>query len=518
MNIINFFRQKLACFIILLLIIITSFLAYNYKVVNKKLSYLGDFNNHLYFTLYNNTREKSDDFNSYLKDLDKSTDVATLEKIKKICHKQIENSIERLDVAKAYNCLSRLENLNTKPSVYKAIKNASYSLDVLYTTEGALNLYNLIVSGYEPQILKSLEINNTNDIITKYFTGYIQDERPFLEKIITINIPDLSAKALYRLSLINIFGKASYNESKYNPNLKLAYQQLNEVLKLTNIKQENIFEIAIVINDKFAQHASTTIASALLNSDLDSFYRFHIVMNPNDPVTEESQQKLASMKYIRDYSIEFTNFDNNTLPIELMKKKLKFSNSLPLLVMYRLYLDKIYPQLDNILYIDADMLVLRDLNYFKTIDMKDRLVAFTINSGLNIRKNSEKDEKCHRLLPNFYPNGGLVFINLKNMKLFNASSILSDTISTSECDFKLLDQDLMGIAFYDRSFHLSTRWNMQVNSKFTHTQFSSFIIHFACSKKPWNKEYEELWKSNSSKLPVAFKDYWLYRSITPWSI
>ncbi|XVN43228.1 MAG: glycosyltransferase [Candidatus Rickettsia vulgarisii] len=511
MNILNSLNQKLSYFIILLLIIIISFLTYNYKIVNNKLSYLGDLNNHLYVNLYNNTRNESDDFNSYLKDLDNTNDTAVLEKI---CHRQIENSVERLDVAKAYNCLSRLENLNTKPAIYKAIKNASYSLDTLYTTDSALNLYNLIVSEYESQILKTLEISNKNDIITKYFTGYIQDEVPFLEKLISINIPDLSARALYRLSLINTLGKASYNEKKYTPNLKLAYQQLNEVLELTNIKQENTFDIAIVINDKFVQHAATTIASALLNSDLDSFYRFHIVMNPDDPVTEKSQQKLASMKYIRDYSIEFTNFDNNILPIKLMKKKLNFSR-FPLLVMYRLYLDKVYPNLDNILYVDSDMLILRDLNYFKNIDMKNYLVAFTINSNLNTKANLEKDKKCHKLLPNFYPNGGLIFINLKNMKLFNASSILSDTISSSDCDFKLPNQDLMGIAFYNRSFHLSTRWNTQINSEFAQTQFSNFIIHFACSNKPWNKKYKELWKNNSPKLPAAFKDYWLYRSITP---
>lgn len=34
-------------------------------------------------------------------------------------------------------------------------------------------------------------------------------------------------------------------------------------------------------------------------------------MNSNDPVSQESMEKLASMKYIRDYSIDFTTFPEN---------------------------------------------------------------------------------------------------------------------------------------------------------------------------------------------------------------
>ncbi|XVN42034.1 MAG: hypothetical protein RCG15_04945 [Candidatus Rickettsia vulgarisii] len=115
-----------------------------------------------------------------------------------------------------------------------------------------------------------------------------------------------------------------------NQNLKLAYKELNEAMKLSGIKPDNFIDIALVINNKFAEHASVTIASALLNSNFDSFYRFHIVMNPDDPVPKKSQQKLSSMKYIKDYSIEFTNFDNNIIPVNLMKSKMRFSNSFPL--------------------------------------------------------------------------------------------------------------------------------------------------------------------------------------------
>ncbi|BBM91531.1 hypothetical protein RHHCN13_07770 [Rickettsia conorii subsp. heilongjiangensis] len=42
--------------------------------------------------------------------------------------------------------------------------------------------------------------------------------------------------------------------------------------------------------------------------------------------------------------------------------------------MYRLYFDQIFPHLDSILYLDADIVVLRDLNSLKKIDMSDYIL------------------------------------------------------------------------------------------------------------------------------------------------
>ena len=219
-----------------------------------------------------------------------------------------------------------------------------------------------------------MDINNDSDLI-KYFSGYAKNEIPFLNNLIALNITELTAKCLYRLSLIHLLGRSSFNEQDIKPDYKLAMDEIQSVVKLTGIKQDNTLDIALIINDKFAPHAATVISSSLLNSDLDSFYRFHIVMNPNDTLTEESMKKLASMKYIRDYSIDFTPFPENILDQNLTDKKIKFSDMWPSLVMYRLYFDQVFPKLDSILYLDADIVVLRDLNYFKELDMSNYIAA-----------------------------------------------------------------------------------------------------------------------------------------------
>lgn len=105
-------------------------------------------------------------------------------------------------------------------------------------------------------------------------------------------------------------------------------------------------------------------------------------MDSNDPVSQESMEKLASMQYIRDYSIDFSTFPENILNQALADKKIKFSDNWPSLVMYRLYFDQIFPHLDSILYLDADIVVLHDLNSLKQIDMSNYIAAGSIDTGI----------------------------------------------------------------------------------------------------------------------------------------
>ncbi|MFV9890237.1 glycosyltransferase, partial [Rickettsia conorii] len=158
---------------------------------------------------------------------------------------------------------------------------------------------------------------------------------------------------------------------------------------------------------------------------------------------QESMEKLASMKYIRDYSIDFTTFPENILNQALADKKIKFTDNWPSSIMYRLYFDQIFPHLDSILYLDADIVVLRDLNSLT------------------------------------YKNSGVVFLNLKNMLL--------ETLQNSKCDFSFPDQDLLNVAFQHYIYPLSMRWNFFIYFETQSPYFSYFILHYA-GPKPWTTE------------------------------
>ena len=79
-----------------------------------------------------------------------------------------------------------------------------------------------------------------------------------------------------------------------NPDLKQAILEQNKVIKLSRIKPKNIIDIVFTVNEKYAVQAAVTITSALINSDLDSYYNFYFLMDPDDLITHKSQQKLST--------------------------------------------------------------------------------------------------------------------------------------------------------------------------------------------------------------------------------
>jgi len=506
----------LSFFIFLMLIITAVFFVSNDRM-HKDTSCIVDIGTYSYKKFYSTVREDQLNFDLVLEQLDseslKSKDKARLEKI---CSFQVEDGMVRLEVAKGYDCLLRLysDNNSTLIQQYKAIKNGSYGLDTLYTKNAAINLTKLIILGYEEKVKKVLNIKNDADFL-KYYSGYAEDEIPFLNSLIALNIPELTARCLYRLSLIHLLGRASFNEQDIKPDYKRAVEEIQNVVKRTGIKQNNILDIVLVINDKFAVHAGAVISSSLLNSDLDSFYRFHIVMNPNDPVTQESMEKLASMKYIRDYSIDFVPFPENILNQALTDKKIKFTDNWPSLVMYRLYFDQIFPNLDSILYLDADIVVLRDLNSFKKIDMSNYIAAGSMDTGVTYCSYKVINE-CKRNMAHSYKNGGVIFFHLKNIREKQGKDMILEALQNSECKFSFPDQDLLNITFHDYIYPLSMRWNFCTHFDYKSPYFSYFILHYA-GPKPWTPEKQQLWERNPTKLNEVTKYYWRYREITPWN-
>ena len=143
--------------------------------------------------------------------------------------------------------------------------------------------------------------------------------------------------------------------------------------------------------------------------------------------------------------------------------------------MYRLYFDQIFPHLDSILYLDADIVVLRDLNSLKKIDMSDYIAAGSIDTGITYCSHKVTKE-CKRNIAHSYKNSGVVFLNLKNMQEKQDKNMLLETLQNSKCDFSFPDQDLLNVAFQHYIYPLSMRWNFFIYFETQSPYFSYFIL------------------------------------------
>ena len=388
--------------------------------------------------------------------LDKSNKNEALERL---CTSITEDSISSIELAKGYDCLANIEKNKADPAaIYRAIRNESYALEVNYDEKYQNNLWSIIFKGYEDEI----KLN--------------QEEISVLNQLAESSNLELKARAMYRLSLINSLGRTS-SLGDYNYNLQEASVFRNKVLDEIKLSKKKPINIAFSLNNnpKYIRYAKTTIASILLNADLDSRYNFYVIMDSEDPISEINKKALMSLNSIEPYSIEF-----KTIPKEIFRNKEGFDDIKTRLLFSRFLLENFLPELDSIITLDVDIIVLRDL--YK-LQYQSDLGNYPI-AGVIEGKDTRERSLCQ--FSHNYINAGVMVQNLKLMRqigntdlILNKYQEMQDTESF-RC-LRLLDQDVVNTVFKNKTLFLSKRWNYIALLGFSGKSMP-FIIHYAGMK------------------------------------
>jgi len=182
---------------------------------------------------------------------------------------------------------------------------------------------------------------------------------------------------------------------------------------------------------------------------------------------------------------------------------------------YRILLPTVLPLLSKVLWLDCDILVLKDISPLFNIDMTHYAVA-AVEDILKL-----KDE--HRLQLNLsyadsYFNSGVMMVNLDYWREHDVERRLLE-FSKMERDVFFEDQDALNHVFRKQWFQLSPQWNRLYPAIYPKTNFRSFndintfenpkIIHFAGPLKPW---YNIKWFSNRKFIRL----YRFYLTKTDW--
>jgi lipopolysaccharide biosynthesis glycosyltransferase len=474
-------------------------------VYHSHINTLHETSKYYYDRVYSQLRRAEFDFEVELAKLELANlSAQEKQQLEKRCRFELEEATSKTTISKAYHCISVLQSQkNEALEQYQAIKNISYSLELIYSEKSAKHLAQLITGQHLAQIKASIK-DFSEEKLSQAFNGSSASEVAFLEELLALDIAGLSGKIYYRLSMIHQFGRSSVFEEA-EPNLVQAVDAQHKATEFASITPKNELDIVLIINEPYAPHAATTIASALVNSNLDTLYNFHFVVDPNDPISAESKAKLNDMQHIRKYNLYFHTLDLRTIPVDLIKSK--FVNcKWPLLISFRPFLADILPNLKSALSLDTDLLVLRDLSYFKTINMDGYMVAGAYDAGNPVYY----DSRCKHAVPYTYINAGVMWFNLDNMRKYQANKDVVDNLQNTQCLLEMFEQDIINISFIsDRVKFLSYRWNhtMNYDSPVNVNYHTRYILHYS-GTKPWAYEHD--------KTPKAYQEYWLYRQLTPW--
>ena len=286
-------------------------------------------------------------------------------------------------------------------------------------------------------------------------------------------------------------------------------------------------DICLISDDNYVEYMATLIVSVLKNSCKDDKFHFHVI---DTGIKSDSKEKLIDLKNIKDFEISFYISPN----IEKYKKWAKeFKEETHLWwkwhysILTKLDIPFIFKNLDNILFLDSDMIVLTQLNKFYEIDMSDYYIA-TIQGDKKclswISENSPffnwmNEIGCEK---REYVGTGLFFINLKLIRdkygLENYQRDIDicfnkykNTIFTEEHIFLYVFKKF--IAYIDYNANICLEWRDE-EQPFNERDIK--IMHFKPLSKKHNYElndgYNKFWEYFSETM--FFKEnYFKYMNI-----
>ena len=237
--------------------------------------------------------------------------------------------------------------------------------------------------------------------------------------------------------------------------------------------------IAFCINNTYADKAAVVMTSVLENHP-DAQVRFYIFSSDLSAENLLMLQKLQT-KY-KNFTVQKVNvpqqaFNNLHLNIEYISVE----------TYYRYLIADLLPDLDKILYLDADLIIDKNISDFYNTDLGNYYLAGT--EGLYVTESGHK--------PNIgltdndtYINAGVLLMNLKQMRQNKLGSKLLEATQELQNKIKYQDQDIINIVCKGKILTADSIYNFtQHNIKREKSKIKTArIIHYTGRKKPWGTE------------------------------
>ena len=172
-------------------------------------------------------------------------------------------------------------------------------------------------------------------------------------------------------------------------------------------KYQEIIPIFFAVDDKYVPFLAVTLQSLLNNASQENYYVIKILYTN---MSEESKEKIS--KYTREnVNIEYVDLNYY---IEKIKEKLYTRDYFSMTTYFRLFISNLYPQYNKAIYLDCDIVLLKDIAELYNIDIGDNLLGAVPDDI--IQKNEVFQEYVEKVVgvANYktYFNAGMLVYNI----------------------------------------------------------------------------------------------------------
>ena len=139
----------------------------------------------------------------------------------------------------------------------------------------------------------------------------------------------------------------------------------------------------------------------------------------------------------------------------------------------------LYGKIKRLLYLDADMLCVNELNTLYNIDMEGKAVAGVRDKGLPEGRLERIGHKGDG-----YFNSGMLLFDVEEWKKMDLFSRAIDMLKNEPNRFEAYDQDVLNLLYQDNVFWLPIKYNQDNNESDVYPTDTA-IIHYTSTPKPW---------------------------------
>lgn len=248
---------------------------------------------------------------------------------------------------------------------------------------------------------------------------------------------------------------------------------------VTHLVLARIMDIAFCINEAYAIHISTLMASILANTPTRPL-TFHIVSSDLTPETEERLRQQAQVQHAQVVLHKVGNAVHKIITA-LPSSSAHISND----VYNRYLLADLLPQLDRVLYMDGDIVVQGDLTPLWKTPLEGLCCAGVEDRYINRIGHKE----ALGLRPEEpYLNGGVLLINLRYWREHQLGEALIRLTQTKGNALPYKDQDALSLLARGHLCRVDERFNFALdNVLFAPSQlvYSAVVLHYTGAEKPW---------------------------------
>lgn len=236
--------------------------------------------------------------------------------------------------------------------------------------------------------------------------------------------------------------------------------------------------ICLSSDDNYAQHLGVTIKS-LLNTQQD-FLQIYIL---DSGITEDNKNKIISMikpdrAEIIFYPINEDLFNNYQLDKHTYVTAAMFN---------RFKIPELLPKKDRVLYLDVDIVVLKDLHSFYNTNMN--------GNALGMIQDWSGPHRAFKLGITRYYNSGVMLFDIKKCLKENLFNRLMNGLKNNQMFLACPDQDIINMHCQDIIKQFDFIYNAQIHPDLTDnvqnikSQISNIaILHYTTKYKPWSGE------------------------------